>query len=323
MKLWLVAVMLLAPAMAKDFTGMPRLASFSRGANATVLVYFNNENNFAVLNRGKALPLHVDTQLWRPEFCCAHRATPSLSRDDSRIAFVSLKSTHPRREIVNVLDLGTGEQKQIFEAAFVWGVSWSPAGDRMAVTADDEGGRRHRLRVVDIETREILKSIDDAEFAGERYLISDYVPPSWSPDGTRLAVEVRRPGPGANNSSASAIAIWELASGKLHKLAEGADPSWSPNNDEIAYFDATRRDCYVIASDGSHKRLLFSSTRGVLGIGGRAPLFFPVVWSPDGHSLIFHEWVDADLIAEVYQFDLKSRKSRHVGRSELQVVNWR
>jgi len=323
MKRWLVAVVLLASAMAKDFTGMPRLARFSRTANATVLVYFNNENIFAVLNHGNAVPLHIDTQLWRPEFCCAHRATPSLSRDGRRIAFVSLKGTNPRREAVNILDLETWKRKEICEDVFVWGISWSPAGDRIAVIADDEGTKRHGVRVLDAETGQTVTNIDNAAFAGERYLISDYVPPSWSQDGTRLAIEVRRPGPGANNSTSSAIVIWELASGKLLKLSDGTDPSWSPQGDEIAYFDASRRNCYVIAPNGTHKNLLFSSTKGVLGFGGHAPLFFPVVWAPDGHALVFHEWVDADLITEVYEFNLKARKTRHVGRSELQVVNWR
>jgi hypothetical protein len=73
---------------------------------------------------------------------------------------------------------------------------------------------------------------------------------------------------------------------------------------------------------GSQQKLLFSSSKGVLGIGGGAPLFFPIVWSGRGGKLIFHEWVEADLIADVYELDPATDKRERVARSELQVVNW-
>jgi Tol biopolymer transport system component len=315
--------LLIFSALAKDFTGLDRLQGFSRAANCKLLAYFNNENNFFLLDHGRVVPLAIDTHLWTPESCCAHRSTPSLSIDGRRIAFVRLKAASPRQESVNILDLGTGAQREIFVAAFVWGVSWSPADDHVAIVADQMGAKAHSVHLIDLAAQKETLRLENTDIPPERYRISNYVPPAWSADGTKLALELRRSGAGANSSSAGAIAIWDLNTRTVRKLADGVDPAWSPATDEIAFFDASRRNCYLIASDGHGKKLLFSSTKGVLGIGGRAPMVFPVVWSHDGRHLLFHEWVDADLITDVYQFDLASKKVRHVGRSEIQVVNWR
>lgn len=319
----LLVILLIETAVAKDFAGIPRLARFSRDANGTLLVYFNNENNFAVLDHGRAVPLRLDTHLWVPDVCCAHRATPSLSGDGGRIAFVHLKSLHPRREAIGVFDLSAGTEKDVFLAATVWGVSWSPDGNRLAVLADQDGDTGHQAHVIDVASALLQTSPACVRVSGEEYMVSDYTPPSWSPDGTKLALELRRSGPGANNGTAAIVAIWDLRTRKIHKLADGVDPSWSPRGDVIAFFASSRRHCYSIKADGTERRLVFSATKGLLGIGGRTPLFYPVVWSPDGRRLVFHEWVDADLTTEVYELDLSARKTRHVGRSELQVVNWR
>jgi len=320
----LFAALLLITTAGGNFRGASRLAEFSREAHAKVLVYFNNENDIRLLDRGKIISLELDTHLWTPDSCCAHRATPSLSRDGSRVAFVHLASTRPRREAVAVLDVTTKAQKEVFAARAVWGISWSPDGRRLAVVADGEGDSGHNLFVIDLmsaSARQLTRG--DLDLGGMTYAVSDYAPPSWAPGGRELALELRRTGPGANNGSAGVIVVWDLESNVYHKLADGVDPSWSPAGDSIAFFDGTRKKCFAIKSDGSHKELLFSATRGWLGVGGGAPLVFPLVWSPGGSRVIWHEWVDADLVTEIYQRDLKTRKVRHIGRSELQVVDWR
>lgn len=317
---WLVALFLLASGSAKEFAGVPWLTAFSRRANAELLLYFNNENNFWLLKQGTAVPLNVDARLWAPETCCAHRATPSLSRDGRYLAYVQLKSTRPRKEAVTVVDTRTNFRQEIFNAAMIWGVSWAPGGERLAVVADEGAGGVHKLFIVEPKTATATEVKTDSL---KNYILSDYLPPSWSSDGTELALELRRTGPGANNGTAGTIAVWEVPAQTMRVIAEGVEPSWSPADDQIAFFDATRRHCYSVKPDGTQRKLLFSSTTGVFGIGGHAPLFFPVVWAPDGQQLIFHEWVDADLITEVYEIDLKTRRTKHLGRSEVQVVDWR
>lgn len=324
MRRWLVCVLLLASASGQSFLGVSPLAKFSREANATVLLYFNNENYITLFAGGRPVALALDSRLWAGESCCAHRATPSLSHDRKRVALVHLKSVRPRQEAVSVVELATGAAKDVFTAPAIWGVSWSPADDHVAVIADAPPQQGHNIYVIEMKSGASRQlSHGPVAFDGVSYLVSDYVPPSWSPAGTKLAVEIRRIGPGAGNSSAGAIAVWDLQSERAVKVAEGVEPSWSPAGERIAFFDPSRKKCFVIKPDGAGRKVLFSATRGLLGLGGRAPLFYPVVWSPDGSSLIFHEWSDADLIAEVYKFDLAKAKARRLGRSELQVVNWR
>jgi Tol biopolymer transport system component len=320
----LFAAVLLITAANGSFRGVAELAEFSKEAHARVLAYFNNDNGIRLLDGGRILSLGLDTHLWRPDSCCAHRATPSLSRDGRRIAFVHLASTHPRTEAVAVFNVMTHTHSDVFSARAVWGISWSPDGRRLAVVADGQSGAGHNLYVIDLSSGSVRQlTYGELDLSGKAYMVSDYAPPSWNPTGTELALELRRTGPAANNSDAGAIVIWDLESGRFRKLADGVDPSWSPAGDRIAFFDVQRKKCFATKPDGSEKKLLFSSTRGWLGIGGGAPLLFPLVWSPDGSRVLWHEWVDADLVTEIYESDLKSKKIKHIGQSELQVVDWR
>lgn len=246
MRYWCVVLCLLtAAAAAGDFRGSVQLTEFSRTSKATLLVYFNNENDFALVANGRRVALNLDTHLWRPGTCCAHRATPALSHDGNRIAFVKLVSTDPRREAVNVVDVRSGEMKEVFSAQAVWGISWSNDDRKLAVINDADQQRGHALDAIDVATGKTTKVIEhDVEVEGHKYMLSDYAPASWNQNGSRLAVEFRRAGFGANNSDAGAIVIWDLATHNFQKLADGVDPSWSPSGDSIAFFDASRKNVF-------------------------------------------------------------------------------
>jgi len=307
----------------RTFRGTNALSEFAGQADAKLLVYFNNENDFALLKRGEKIPFQLKMHLYSPGACCAHRATPALSHDGSHIAFIRLAATQPRREVVSIIDVATRAVKDVFSAGMVWGISWSTNDDRLAVVADTDALGQHELSLIELSSGEAKKLLSRGiEIDGARYSLSDYAPVSWSGDSTRLAVEFRRTGLGTNNGNAGAIVLWDLDTGTFHKLADGVEPSWSPTGDAIAFFDGTRKKCFLVNAEGGVPKLLFSSTTGPLP-AGTSPLVFPVAWSPRGASLIFHEWVDADLAVNVYRFDLRSAKIKRVARSELQVVNWR
>jgi Tol biopolymer transport system component len=159
------------------------------------------------------------------------------------------------------------------------------------------------------------------DISGVRYELSNYAPPSWSPNGDRLAIEFRKKGLGSGNSSASAIGILDPEKKLVLKLADGVDPSWFPSGDEVAYFNPKRNQCLASRLNGEPRVLFKVGKRGAGA--GRGPLMFPVVWSPDGKALLFHQWVDPDLITNVYKLDLTSGKSKKVAHSEVHAVSWR
>ncbi len=102
---------------------------------------------------------------------------------------------------------------------------------------------------------------------------------SWSPDGSKLAFDRTRGGPGPPGVETVVVANGDGS--KVREIADGNQPVWSPAGDEIAFDSRASRNVsriFVIRPDGSGKRLL-SPPR----------LFaFSPVWSPNGRQLAFY-----------------------------------
>jgi Tol biopolymer transport system component len=244
-----------------------------------------------------------------------------MSQDGEQVAYVALSSARPRLENVSIWDVHANRRRQVFEAGTIWSISWAPGGRRLAVIADRIAGRERNLYVVDLNSMTTSQlSHGPLQVGSREYSVSNTAPPSWNQDGSRLAVETRSSSEPSEQESSS-ILVWELATNQFWKLSDGVDPAWSPAGDVIAFFSASRQTCFTIKPDGSGRTMLFSVAEGKFG-SNSLPLFFPVVWSPDGMQLIFHQWVEADLVTDVYRFDLKTGKPKRLGRTELQVVNW-
>jgi len=319
---WLIAGLLLGASIAR-FQGPSRLAASIKDTKTELLVYSSNGNDVGLLTKGSVEPLSFDTHLSVAGGCCLHPATPSLSPEGRRVAYVHLASAQPRREGIKIYDRDSHDEKDIFQANLIWGISWAPTGDRVAVIADIAGEPGHNLYVIDVTSgkRTELTSQGVLDLGGAQYTLSSHVAPSWNAAANRLAVEVRSAGAKAENSASSTIALWDIQTNQVLKLTDGVDPAWSQAKDVIAFFEPSRQKCFTVRPDGSEKKLLFAL--GTKGFGSKLSLLsFPVVWSPDGNQLIFHQWVDADLITDVYRFDLLSGRAKYIGRSEVQVVNW-
>jgi Tol biopolymer transport system component len=245
-----------------------------------------------------------------------------LSHRGEKIAYVHVASERPRREAAAIYDVASGATRDVFEAAVIWSVAWSPDDSRLAAVADEAGSKGRSLYLIRPDMGQPAEGVYlNMDIKGVEYELSNYAPPSWSNSGDRLAIEFRRKGTAAGRGAAGMIGIWNPETKQLTKLADGVEPSWSPVEDEIAYFSPKRNKCVAVKA-GEAQRVLFSV--GKRGAGaGRGPLFFPIVWSADGKQVIFHQWVDADLITDVYRLDLTTGKSKKVARSELQVVGWR
>lgn len=323
MRLLLAACLLLLGSSDKaEFRGVKSLAEFSRKHHATLLLYFNNENYFRIVSGGTVRePAVRSSRLSSKDACCPHRATPSLSREGRELAYVRLLSAVPREEALAILDVESGASVDVFRAEAIWSASWSPDGRRVAIVADQKDGRFHQLVIVDRDSGTARSFLTGRVSVGESVgTVSDNAVPAWSPDGFRLAVELHS-GNQSGRPVRGVIAILELKDGSVRKIANGFAPSWSPSG-QIAFLDESRRRCLVVPAEGGHPTVLFSAPRGFLIPGKGAPLFFRAVWSPDGTHLLFHQWIDADLMTDVYEFDLKSRKSERIATSEMQVVDW-
>lgn len=319
---------LVLSAITAGFPGVAKLAEFSKKQDADLLVYFRNANDLGVLREGKLVPLALQTSLSTASSCCDHRALPSLSHHGTHLAYIRLQSASPHREAISIYDFATGKQTDVFDAAAVWAISWSPTDDWLAIVAQSNplsaSPGECDLYVADLAARRNSR-LTRGGFALKTgsYTVSPHSAPSWSKSQGQIAVEAQPSGSDGRNLTGNAIAIFDLQAARFTKLADGANPSWSPSGGVIAFLDAAGTKCFTIKPDGTDLKELFTAQGSFLTTGRPAPIFFPVVWSPKGDELLFHQWVDTDLVLDVYRFNLATAKAGLIGRGELEVVDWR
>ncbi len=85
---------------------------------------------------------------------------------------------------------------------------WSPRGDAVAVAVGHDNDANPVWKVVDLDGNELASDIIGAN-------------PTWSPDGTRLALEVYRP-------DAPVVQVVDVASGEVVWEEQGQQPAWRP-----------------------------------------------------------------------------------------------
>ena len=112
-------------------------------------------------------------------------------------------------------------------------------------------------------------NVVNADGSGQRTLIHGATrePPSWSPDGLKIAFESSRGGVYTVNANGS---------GQRRLARNGNAPAWSPDGRTIAFFSDSK--IYLMNADGSEHRPL---TRP-LTAGKRS-----LAWSPDRRKLAF------------------------------------
>ena len=150
----------------------------------------------------------------------AHDRWARWSPDGGRIAYVS--DATGEDEIYLIAQNGSGEPEQLTTGgqAMLYAPEWSPAGKHLAY-----GDKDGRLRVIDVETKEIVEVADEA-----RGPLRDYV---WSPRGGYLAFSMTDP------TEFRSIWVWSLADRALHRITDELfhewNPAWDPDGNYLYY----------------------------------------------------------------------------------------
>jgi Tol biopolymer transport system component len=201
---------------------------------------------------------------------------------------------------------------------FCWGSGigskvFSPDGTKIAFTSQAASSSENRLcdfnpsvlQILDIATGKLTP----VPYSG--YVIEN-ARLSWSPDGKYLAGEFWR------SQSTSQIVVIDLESGSGKVIADGTDPSWSPDGDWIAYGDQMKQKCILIHPDGSGAKLVrdLSKRRGGVWLSAGGAL-----WSPDEKKLLFDD-VQVDSLGDVTILDLPSGKETKLPRRSRFVWGW-
>jgi hypothetical protein len=202
----------------------------------------------------------------------AYQTKPSWSPDGTRVVFTA-PSSSPNEPDVVVARIDGSEARRV---ATGYAPAWSPVGDRIAyLTVPYDKNELHLV---------------NADGAGDVRVAAGgfYSLPSWSPDGTRLAVVHVD----SSRTFSSTIQILGVDGARLAALhVSPSDYAWSPSGDRIAY--STGTGVWTIDVRTGRKRRVASSGYGV-------------AWSPDGRQLAFAAGGECRNRSGIYRADAAS-----------------
>jgi hypothetical protein len=189
-------------------------------------------------------------------------------------------------------------------------VAFSPDGNRVVFSAKpySDGpachSERSLLQVLDLATGQMTP----IPYSGS---IANYDRISWSPDGKYVAGV-------AWAYSRKSVVVINVNSGDGEIIAEGDNPSLSPNGDWIAFIDTTREKCILVHADGSGSKVVLDQSKGT----GR-PLLYGAVWSPDGSKLLFNQGYGIlESKNSVTMLDLTTGKTATKSKKGPYILGW-
>ena len=173
---------------------------------------------------------------------------PAVSPDGKSIAFTSSRDGN-----AEVYAMSADGSRQTRLTAFHrddWSPLWSPSGDALAFLSAREGTGRIFLMRPDGTGQARLLAAWDEEIEEET--------PTWSPDGTRIALVARR--------SDGTSEVWVAdRKGKRWPVSEDRSrdttPAWSPDGRFVVFASRSGRESHLVIAraDGSGKPIAITS----------------------------------------------------------------
>ncbi len=182
-----------------------------------------------------------------------------------------------------------------------------PYGDLFTVNPDGSGERRltgvSQVRSRSSDPAGPASPSDTAAF----YTVQDldfsesYAWPTWSPDGTRLAVSRVQITP--NRSLEVSVQVIDAVSGVNRTVYENDVPAlvadgtphylyWSPNSEYLSFLATTRQGMTLFAVNPQ-------TTEGAMALERGAPLYFS--WGGNGDSLLVHSRDEVKLLQRPFE----------------------
>lgn len=219
----------------------------------------------------------------------AHDFNPSISRDGTRIAFVSERSGMPNIWIMN-LD-GSNQVSVTGPTTEDLRPVWSPDGTRIGDNCTANGNTD--ICVINVDGTGMV-NLTASEMPHDFFL------GDWSPNSNKILFYTEGADPDIYTVTADGSTIEQL----FDDPSQDRWPAWSPDGTSIAFtrkIDGSRK-IYLMEADGSNPRQITTTS------GGIAPS-----WSPDGSQLLFAR--NENVGRDIFVMDVDGSNVRNLSRS--------
>jgi hypothetical protein len=153
--------------------------------------------------------------------------------------------------------------------AYPSGICWSPDGSNLLLAGENRKEDKYAAEALQILN---LESGSTQEVDGFDMYATDQC---WSPDSKKIIYTVNKP------QAVQIVRLYDIELNKSLDLANGGNPTWSPDGEWIAFLDCgiELHDCtyYAIRPDGSDRKVLFKTTAATTGLW----------WSPDSRFVAY------------------------------------